>query len=86
VKFTVVWVESAAGELAKVWLSSPDRAVVTAAARDIDQRLRAQPESAGESRQGSRRILIAGPLAVTFEVAMDDRLVKVLDVWRIHPH
>lgn len=81
--FTVVWLESAAGELAEAWFMTKDRALVTAAARDIDQRLRVHPESAGESRQGLRRILIAGPLAVTFEMSIEDRLVRVLDVWLI---
>ena len=65
--FTVVWVDSAAGELAEIWLSAVDRPLITAAARDIDQQLRAQPDAVGESRDGSRRILIAGPLAVSYE-------------------
>ena len=56
-----MWLESAASELAEAWLMAKDRALVTAASRDIYQRLRAHPESAGESRQGLRRILIAGP-------------------------
>jgi hypothetical protein len=79
-----VWLESAAGELAEAWFAAKDRAVVTAAARDdIDQLLRARPESTGESREGVRRIVIAGPLAVTFEILIEDRLVRVLDVWLI---
>jgi hypothetical protein len=83
VTLTVVWLESAAGELAEAWFAAKDRAVVTAAARDIDQLLRARPESTGESREGVRRIVIAGPLAVTFEILIEDRLVRVLDVWLI---
>jgi len=83
VTFTVVWVESGAGELAEIWLSAVDRPLITAAARDIDHRLRVQPDAVGESRDGSRRILIAGPLAVTYGIRLDDRLVRVLDVWRI---
>lgn len=81
--FTAVWLESAASELAEAWFMAKDRALVTAASRDIDQRLRAHPESAGESRQGLRRILIAGPLAVIFEISIEDRLVRVLNVWLI---
>jgi len=83
VTFTVVWLESAASELAEAWFMAKDRALVTAASRDIEQRLRAHPESAGESRQGLRRILIAGPLAVMFEISVEDRLVRVLSVWLI---
>lgn len=81
--FTVVWLDSGAGELAEIWLSAIDRPLITAAARDIDHRLRVQPDAVGESREGSRRILIAGPLAVTYEIRSEDRLVRVLDVWRI---
>lgn len=81
--FTVVWVDSAAGELAEIWLSVVDRPLITAAARDIDHRLRVQPDAVGESREGSRRILIAGPLAVSYEIRLDDRIVRVLDVWLI---
>lgn len=81
--FTVAWVDSAERELAEVWLTATNRAVVTAAARSIDQRLRTSPESAGEAREGSRRILFSGPLAVTFEPSINDRVVRVLDVWLI---
>lgn len=80
--YTVIWVTAAAGELAEIWMAAADRPLITAAARDVDQRLRVDPESAGESRE-QRRILIAGPLAITFEISAEDRLVKVLDVWRV---
>jgi hypothetical protein len=83
VRFTVVWVESAAGELAEIWMSAADRPLITAAATDIDYCLRYRPDAAGESRGGDRRLLITGPLAVTYEVRLPDRIVKVLDVWRI---
>jgi len=53
VTFTVVWVDSAAGELAEIWLSAVDRPLVTAAARGIDQQLRAQPDAVGESRDAA---------------------------------
>lgn len=75
--------DSAERELAEVWLTATNRAVVTAAARSIDQLLKTSPESAGEAREGSRRILFSGPLAVTFEPSINDRVVRVLDVWLI---
>ena len=80
---TVVWAESAAAELAAIWLAAPDRPLITALVRDIDEWLRVTPESAGESRESGLRILIAGSLAVTFEIRRDDRVVKVLDVWLV---
>lgn len=78
---TVVWAESAAAELAAIWIASLDRPLITALVRDIDERLRVAPESAGESREAGFRILIAGSLAVTFEIRPADRIVTVPDKW-----
>ncbi len=80
--WTVVWLESAERELSTIWLDAEDRSLVAAAANAIDRALGRQPEQQGESREGGRRILLRPPLGVTFEVNPDDRLVRVLEVWR----
>jgi lipoyl synthase len=80
VKFTVVWSHSALKELGDIWLASSDRASVTKASAKIDRQLKADPLSAGESRGGRLRILIAPPLSVLFKVSLDDRMVTVLHV------
>lgn len=80
--YTVVWLASAELELAEVWLRAANRDRVTAAGNEIDIRLRTNPEIEGESRTRGRRILLVPPLGVTFEVHSDDRLVRVLEVWR----
>jgi len=82
VNYTVIWLESAEVELADLWLNAPDRERVTAAAHELDIRLGANPGIEGESRKGNRRILLVAPLGVTYEVHPDDRLVRVLEVWR----
>jgi hypothetical protein len=57
-----------------------DRQAVTTAANAMDQLLRTNPETRGESRVGAERVLIVPPLIVVFEVQEDDRFVMVLSV------
>ena len=84
--FTVVWSAAAERELTELWLAAEDRSPVADAAYEIDQRLRVNPEQKGESRDFGQRIILLAPLGVTFEVLLDDRLVRVLDVWRFKTH
>ncbi|MCI0363492.1 MAG: hypothetical protein L0219_06385 [Phycisphaerales bacterium] len=79
--WTVAWLPDAESELAELWLTATDRERVTIAADQIDMQLRRYPEDAGESRASGRRILIVPPLAVTYRVLADDRLVQVVNVW-----
>ena len=83
--FTVVWLPDAERELAEIWIAATDRNRVTAAAGMIDEQLRRDPESAGESRSGGRRILIAPPLAATYRIRVDDRFVAVANVREFRP-
>jgi hypothetical protein len=80
--FTVAWVADAVDEIAEIWLVAPDRDRVTAAASRIDQLLRQDPQTHGESRDSNVRILFEDPLGVDFEIVEDDRIVFVLSVWR----
>jgi hypothetical protein len=79
-EWTVVWLPDAEAELAERWLASNDRQQITLAADQIDQQLRYNPESIGESRTSGRRILIVPPLAVFYRVLPDDRIVQVSHV------
>lgn len=78
--WTVVWLPDTEVELAELWLTSTDRERVTIAADQIDMQLRRYPVDAGESRAAGRRILIVPPLADTYRVLADDRLVQVVNV------
>ncbi len=80
-KWTVLWVPDAEQELVEIWLASADRNRVTAAANEIDGRLRIDPENQGESREQSLRVLLVPPLGVDVEVRPQDRAVQVLAVW-----
>jgi hypothetical protein len=84
--YHVSWVPTAEDELIRIWLNEPDRTAITLAANEIDRRLHASPESEGESRPHGHRVTFVAPLAVTFEVRPQDRLVQVLDVWKVRRH
>jgi hypothetical protein len=72
---------SAEQELADVWLAASDRAAVTRAAHQIDQELRTDSHTRGELHAGDRRILYIEPLGVLFEISLDDRIARILQVW-----
>ena len=84
-KWTVVWKPGPQNDLASLWTdaSPEDRQAITAAANAIDDQLRIDPQTAGESRPRQRRILFQPPLTVIFEVHEQDRLVEVVKVWRV---
>ena len=81
-KFTVAWAPVAERKLAELWLAAPDRDSVANASDLVDQQLAEKPHLVGESRGAGQRLLIESPLAVLYEVAMDDRYVFVRAVWR----
>ena len=80
-KWTVIWLPDAEQELADIWLNATNRAAVTHSSHVIDVLLKQDPENAGESRDGDRRILLVAPLGVLYRVFADDVRVEVLHVW-----
>jgi hypothetical protein len=83
-KYTVVWVPSALNDLADIWNKAADRKAVTDAANRIDRTLKYDAERQGHEFNGERA-LFELPLAVTFTVSPDDRMVHVLQVRRATP-
>jgi hypothetical protein len=81
-RYTVVWTIEAERRLAKIWLESNNKASVTDAANEIDRLLRDDPWACSEGRDIGMRILTVPPLGVMFRAYPDDRLVKVISVWR----
>ncbi len=53
------------------------------AADRVDVDLRVDPNGQGESHPNGTRIMFELPIGIRFEVKDDDRLVEVLQVWRI---
>lgn len=86
--FQVVWLQTALEELATVWAlaDSEGRKAFTAAAHNIDLRLKANPHEQGESRDEGERIFFASPLGITFEIKDQYSIVRVLHVWDIRRH
>ena len=76
--FTVIWKPSAADALASAWLNSACRADIATAANDIDALLRVRPLDVGVSAMLNSRILVRLPLAVVYDVRLEDRLVQIL--------
>jgi plasmid stabilization system protein ParE len=83
VKYTVVWTPTAEQDLAAIWLAAPDRDAVNSAANTIDAMLGRDPETRGEPRTGTLRVLFVPPLGIDFDVKADDRMVYVLAAWHV---
>jgi hypothetical protein len=81
--YTVVWLGPAQGHLATIWTEGPDRGAITKAANSIERLLGHNPFANSESRAGNSRIMILSPLAVSYDVSEDDRLVTVWAVWKV---
>ena len=81
-RLTVIWTPVAEKRLTEIWLAALDRGDVTAAAARLDELLRNDANSRGESRSGDVRVMFEPPLGIDFEVIQADRIVYVLTVWR----
>lgn len=71
-------------QLADLWARATDRNAVSAAAARIDIVLRDNPEAQAMSH-GRFHVRIEDPLAVLFEIAADDCMVRVLLARRAQP-
>lgn len=83
--FSIIWSEAAIQDLAAIWLHVSDRTALNKAANEIDRLLARDPQYQGESRPGNERVIYIGPLAIRFDVVVDDLLVTVGAVWLIRP-
>jgi hypothetical protein len=79
-KYTVVTTPIADHQLATIWLSAPDRERVARAFDRIEALLKRDAPLLGRLHPSGWRVLSLPPLAVTFRVSEDDRLVKILSV------
>ena len=83
-KFTTDW-QAVEDDLAAIWVHSADRQAVTDAANEIEGLLRYNPLTVGEAREGNTRILIVQPVAVYYDVIVDDCRVVLWQLWRWNP-
>lgn len=80
-KWTVVWMEPALSDLARLWNEAPDRQAVADAADQIDRLLGKDADRLGYAIDNFRLLRIP-PLAVLFTVSPDDCLATVVEVRR----
>lgn len=85
-RYTVVWSAQAERDLAQVWLEAEQRDSITRAASEIEAKLSNNAANVGESREPDQRIVIAEPLGAVFEVLREDRIARVLFLWRYETH
>jgi hypothetical protein len=84
--YSVTYKPSAERELADIWTRSSDRTAIADAANRLDRKLGRDPYVNSEARDGNIRIQFEYPLAVRLEVSESDRVVEVLQVYRIDLH
>lgn len=81
--YTVIWRHRLLPNLAEFYVSAREQGrdanAITAAVARIDELLQSYPETRGESRDQSERVLIVLPLVVGFEVYEEERVVYI--VW-----
>ncbi len=80
-RFTVVWLPTAEDQLALIWLQAPDQQAVADAANRIERALQTNAHLKGQMHE-DLRIYVDAPLAVAYEVSLDDRLVEIVSVSR----
>ena len=79
-QFTVVWDANSELQLAELWLRAKDRPAFTAAVDEAERLLSADPSNYGEEFFGDW-IIVCKPLQIAYTIYLDDRMVKVIDVW-----
>lgn len=80
-KFITDW-QAVEDDLAAIWVNVADRQEITDAANLIERIVKHDPLNAGEAREGNTRILVVQPLAVLYDVIVDDCRVVVWQLWR----
>lgn len=76
-RFTVTYSDVAYEDLAREWLASTDRGLVTHSANEIESALRRDALLQGEEvQEGLRRIIVA-PLKAQFTVSEEDLIVTI---------
>ena len=77
IRYTVLWRTEVQDDLTQLWLDSPDRQQIAAAADLIDAELLIDAHVKGSMLRQGARLLICPPLAARFRVDEGDRKVFV---------
>lgn len=79
-KYMVVTAPVADHQLADIWLKAADRQSVADAFNSIESLLKYDAHLKGRQHPNGWRGFVVPPLAVTYRVSEDDRLVRILSV------
>jgi len=80
-RFTVTYRKQAHNELARLWVTWPDRGAITTASDLIDRELAVDPDAKGRPfGPVGARLFVATPLAVVYTISAGDRVVRILQV------
>jgi len=79
-KFTVVSTPLADLQLGDFWLRAANPQNVADPSDRIDVLLGIDPQFVGQERIGGPRVVVLPPLTVTFEVNVEDRMVKIVSI------
>lgn len=81
--FSVLWARSTLDDLARIRaeVSVSQWTIVRNAIREIERRLRDNPEAEGESRPTGQRISFVAPIAFTFRPLPNEHVVVVSNIW-----
>jgi hypothetical protein len=81
-RYTVICLKEPENNLAALWIQGPDRAAITAAQHQIDQKLAADPETHGKHLAEGLWVLEIPPLKAFFEIHELDKQVIITSIHR----
>jgi len=79
-RYTVTWLKEVEGDLARLWMGSPDRPAVATAANLIDLELAYDAGRKGNTVSEGLRSFYVPPLYVLYTVREADRLVELVSL------
>jgi hypothetical protein len=80
-KYEVFWRPEAEEALVRLWSEAVDSAPIAHAATEIYRELEDHPHTAGESRDGSYRLVIVLPLVARYVIDDIEKVVTVTAIW-----
>ncbi|MFT3881738.1 MAG: hypothetical protein QM703_19020 [Gemmatales bacterium] len=79
-RWRVKWKAQALRDMTSIWNQAHNKTQVTKAAHQLEESLKRNPMTFGESRGGLRRMAFEKPLCIIFELIPDDEKVMVINV------
>ena len=81
-RYTVICLKEPENNLAALWIQGPDRAAITAAQDQMDQKLADDPHKHGKHLAEDLWVLEVPPLRALFEINEPDKQVIITALYR----